>query len=134
MNSEKMRVEQKTATKNSIVRLFFVVLLIALQFVWIYYLITFLESHVPWLSTVITSGALVLALTISARHMNASYRMFWIIMVLVFPVLGIPFYAIMGRKNSTRRMRREFEAIDHELFRKLKQSRKTLETLEKGVK
>ena len=131
MNSEKMRVEQKTATKNSIVRLLFVVLLIALQFVWIYYLITFLESHVPWLSTVITSGALVLALTISARHMNASYRMFWIIMVLVFPVLGIPFYAIMGRKNSTKRMRVRFEKVDHMLFSRLQQQQEVMERLEK---
>lgn len=131
MNSEKMRVEQKTATKNSIVRLFFVVLLIALQFVWIYYLITFLESHVPWLSTVITSGALVLALTISARHMNASYRMFWIIMVLVFPVLGIPFYAIMGRKNSTKRMRVRFDKVDHMLFSRLQQQQEVMERLEK---
>lgn len=129
--SEKMRVEQKSWTKTSIVRVFFFVILIVMQFAWIFTMITSLEARLPWLSTTITFGAMILTLTIFARHMNASYRMFWMMVVMAFPMAGIVFYAIMGRKNSTRRMRREFEEIDHELFRKLKQSRKTLETLEK---
>ena len=121
LNKTTMRVEQKTATKNSIVRLVFVLILIALQFTWIYFLITSLESRIPWLSTVITFGAFILALTISARHLNASYRIFWVIMVLSFPVLGIPFYAVMGRKNSTRRMRMRLDRVDGILFRHLTQ-------------
>ena len=129
LNKTTMRVEQKTATKNSIVRLVFVLILIALQFTWIYFLITSLESRIPWLSTVITFGAFILALTISARHLNASYRIFWVIMVLSFPVLGIPFYAVMGRKNSTRRMRMRLDRVDGILFRHLTQQEEVLKRL-----
>ncbi|MCC6094520.1 MAG: cardiolipin synthase [Eubacterium sp.] len=128
--SEKMRVEQKSWTKSSIIRLFFFVILIVVQFWWIIFLITNLESKMPWLSTVITFGAMLLAFTIAARHLNSAYRMFWIMIVLSFPIVGIVLYVAMGRKNSTRRMRKEFENIDHILFRKMQQDPDTQKALE----
>lgn len=129
--SDKMRVEQKSWTKTSIVRVFFFVILIAIQFMWIFEMITYLEARVTWLSTVISFGAMILTLTIFSRHINASYRMFWMMIVMAFPMVGIVFYAVMGRKNSTRRMRREFEEIDHILFRRMQQDPDTEEALEK---
>ena len=84
--SEKMRVEQKSWTKTSIVRVFFFVILIVIQFAWIFTMITSLEARLPWLSTTITFGAMILTLTIFARHMNASYRMFWMMVVMALPM------------------------------------------------
>lgn len=43
--SDKMRVEQKSWTKTSIVRVFFFVILIAIQFMWIFEMITYLEDR-----------------------------------------------------------------------------------------
>ena len=46
--SDNMRVEQKSWTKTSIVRVFFFVILIAIQFMWIFEMITYLEARVTW--------------------------------------------------------------------------------------
>ncbi len=115
------RVEKKSEIKNSIVRAVFVVLLVVMQFWWIYFLVSYLEGTVTWFSTAMDFITLFLVLTIFSRHLNSNYRMFWMIVVSIFPVLGIPFYALMGRQNSTKRMRERFEAIDAVLFPYLQQ-------------
>ncbi len=127
------RVEKKTEVKNSIVRAVVVVALVVLQFWWLWFLITRLEQNIPWFSTAISYVTLILLITIYTRHMNASYRMFWMIIVAGFPILGIPFYILMGRQNSTKRMRDKFAEIDEVLFTYVKDEKDELDELERDL-
>lgn len=124
-----IRLEGKSNVKNSTTRVAFTVLLVALQFWWIYLFITQIEGNLPWLSTAISFASLILVLTVHARHLNSSYRMFWMIVIMAFPVLGIPFYALMGRHNSTKRMRRRCADLDRELAEKVTQDPEVVRSL-----
>ncbi len=106
------RVEQKTAAVNSIGRILGAVVLIVLQIVWIYNLIVNIEGDYPWVSTAVSIAAVLAAFAVYNRHLNSSYKIFWMVVIAAFPVLGVLLYILMGRKNSTRGMRRRYQRIE----------------------
>lgn len=115
-NQSMKRVEQKSYAVNSVGRLLFVLVLIILQIAWIYNLIVNIESDYPWVSTAVSLIALLTAFAIYNRHINSSFKMFWMIVIASLPILGILLYALMGRKNSTKAMR----IRDQNIIRRLK--------------
>lgn len=119
------RVEQKSYQINSIGRLIFVVVLIVLQITWIYNLIKNIEGRYPWVSTLVSLSALIVAFCIYNRHLNSSFKMFWMIVIAGLPVLGILLYVLMGRKNSTKGMRRRYQRIVSALEKRQVQDRYT---------
>ena len=111
----KMRTEQKTNIRNSIGRLFLVAVSVIVQIFWIVQLFFNLNSYSPYISFVTSVVGLAVCLMIYGRRTNSAIKLPWIMLILIWPVVGLCLYALMGRKNTTKRMRERFEQIDASL-------------------
>lgn len=110
-----MTAEQKTSVQNSIGRLVFVGLCILLEVLWIVLLCIRLNEFSAILSVFTRLAALVIVLRLYGKHINAAFKMPWMLLLLAFPVLGVCLYLLLGRSGTTRRMARRFEEVDRAL-------------------
>ncbi len=117
-----MRVEQKGNVKNSVGRLMFVLLAFMVQVGWIGIMFVWFSSYSVWITLCSSILAFFVVLGIYNGDSNAAFKMPWIILILVFPVLGVCIYLMLGHKNATAKTRAHFEEIHHNLGRYLKQN------------
>lgn len=106
-----MRVESKSAVKNSVVRLVAVVVAGVLQVWFLVWMIMYFESGHPWMSTVISWITFAVTLSVFCRNINSAMKIPWIIAIAAFPILGVLLYVLMGR-GLNRGIREHFAAID----------------------
>ncbi|MDO4333270.1 MAG: cardiolipin synthase [Eubacteriales bacterium] len=116
-----MRTEEKTSVKNSIGRLAFVAVSVLLQMAWILFLLIKLNAYSTWISLLTSILALIVVLKLYGERTNAAFKMPWIMVILVFPVMGVCLYLLVGHSKVTRGMQKRFERIDAELADKLVQ-------------
>ena len=126
-----MRTEEKSAVKNSIGRAAFVAFSVLIQVVWLLFIIKRFNEYDTWISMFTRFIAIVVVLKLYGKHMNAAIKMPWIILILIWPIMGVSLYFLIGRSDITKGMRRHFERIDKELDGKIWQDAKTFERLEK---
>lgn len=126
----KMRTEAKSNVKNSIGRLVFVLLSVLIQVGWIVFLVMKLNEYYSGISIITSILALVVVLRIYGMEMNSAFKMPWIILILLFPVMGLCIYFVFGHPNVTRKMRHRFEQIDSELESKLSQDSSIIKEIE----
>lgn len=125
-----MRTEEKTNVKNSVGRLIFVAIALVSQVAWLYVLAAKLNAWSTAIGAATSLLAAVLVLRIYGKHQNAAFKMPWIILILVFPLLGVFLYALFGHKDVTKRMRRRFEEIDPKLLGEIGQEPSVMAQLE----
>ena len=77
-----------------------------LQIFWFMNLGLHIFQYNMQLNTILTVASWVLALHVYGRHMNAAYRFSWIILILLFPVLGMSMYLFFGSNLSHLWMRK----------------------------
>ena len=129
-----MRTEQKTNVKNSVGRLFFVLLAILSQVIWIVLLAIRLNEYSTVISLITSILALVLVLRLYGRHTTSAMKMPWIMLVLTFPLLGVILYITMGNSMLVSGRRRQFEKIDSRLFPLLEQDEAILQRMREDDK
>ncbi len=127
---DKMRAEEKANVKNSVGRLAFAALCILIQLVWLVFSVARLNAYSTALSFLSGVIALVVALHIYGMHQNAAFKMPWIILLLLSPVLGLCLYGLFGRKGIVAHKRRRFEQIDEQLFCHISQNNEVMQHLE----
>ena len=125
-----MRAESKGNVKNSVGRLIFAGLAFCLQTGWIVLLFLRLNAYSATLSLISSFLAFLLALWIYGKPSNAAFKMPWIMLILVFPVLGICIYGLFGHKEATKKIRVKFNRIHSELMECLRQKPEVMEALE----
>lgn len=111
-----MNTEQVTAVKNSIGRLVFVALSILVQIAWLILLVVRLNKYSMALSLLSSIIALIVVLRIYGMHTNSAFKMPWIMLILVSPVLGVCLYLLLGRSGLSKRMKNRFAQIDQRLL------------------
>lgn len=126
-----MRIEQKSHVKNSIGRLAFAAISVLLQIVWFLILAFRLNTYSARISIVVSIVAVVVVILMYRRDTNSSFKISWTIGILAFPVLGLAIYFLLGRPDTTKGMRKRFQAIDSIVYEKLKQSEQVFSELEK---
>ena len=84
-----MRAETKGAVKNSVSRLIFAALSVLVQVLWILYLLVRLNAYSTWISLGTSVLSFILVLHIYGREMNAGMKMPWIMLILLFPIMGV---------------------------------------------
>lgn len=89
-----MSKQEHKHTGNSIIRLVFVVLSVLFQVGWLLLLVERLNQYSTWISlfTSILSAAIVLKLY--SKNTNNSMKLPWIMIILVFPVMGLSMYLL----------------------------------------
>ncbi|MBQ2905617.1 MAG: PLDc_N domain-containing protein, partial [Peptococcaceae bacterium] len=92
--------ETKEKIENSALRAFMVFLSLMLQIGWFIWLGVYLRRYYFVLNSIVMIISWVLALHVYSRHMNSAYKLSWIVLILVLPVLGISMYAMFGSQLS----------------------------------
>ena len=91
---------------NSILRIVFVGISVLAQAAWIIFQILELNQYSAYISLASSLLAAVLVLKLYSSHTNAAMKMPWIMLMLVFPVMGLALYLLIvvcGDLGSTRK-------------------------------
>ena len=92
--------EVKERIKNDFSRAFLVALSVLLQISWFIWMGLHVSKYNAALNGILVIIAWVLALHVYSRYMNSAYKFSWIILLLMFPVLGISMYLFFGSQLS----------------------------------
>lgn len=125
-----MGAEERENVKNSIGRLIFAGLCILLQLTWFLVIMLRLNEYSSVISFISSAITVAVVLRIYVKHENAAFKMPWIILLLVFPVMGLCFYFLFGHKNVVVSKRKLFERLDSQLLPLIPQEEKVLKKLE----
>jgi len=117
--------------KNGMRSLVFVGISVLLQITWVVLMFIRLNEKSTLISLCMSITALIVVLALNGKHTNAAVKMPWTVLILSFPILGLPLYLMLGRSGSTRGMRKRFEDIDGKLLKKIPQDEEVFKTLEK---
>lgn len=82
--------------------------LILLQAAWLLVWFTRLAHAAPWVSTLFGVLSILIILYIVRKDDNPAYKIVWIILIFVVPLLGGLLYVMFGNKRPARRMREKF--------------------------
>ncbi|MGN0342296.1 MAG: cardiolipin synthase [Roseburia sp.] len=107
--------ESKQQIKNSVGRAVVVALSVLLQVIWIVALALKLTEYYAAISTIASLLALLVALRIYGEQINSAYKLSWIILILVFPVLGLCLFLIFGNESSIVFIKKYFESKQFDL-------------------
>ncbi len=105
--------EQKERIENSVVRAFMVFLSLMLQIGWFVWLGVYLRQYYIVINGVAVAISCILALHVYSRHMNSAYKLSWIVLLLMMPVLGISMYAMFGSQASHVWVRRYMDNLEN---------------------
>lgn len=108
--------EGKAKTRNGIMRMSFCAICIILEALFIAGLLTGLNRYSTIIDIVTRLLAAVLVLLLYASDRTSYMKMPWIILILIFPVMGVSMYLFIGLNGGTRRMRERYEKLDTELL------------------
>ena len=80
---------------NSILRCVFVALSLLFQVGWLLLLILKLNEYSGWISLITSVLALLLVLRLYSKHTTSAMKTPWIMLILVFPVMGLSLYLMI---------------------------------------
>ena len=125
--------EGKAKTKNGVKRLCFSIVCILLEVIFIIVMVTRLNEYaeVVNLFTRIFSGILVLGLYASDK--TSSMKMPWVILILIFPVMGVGLYLLIGLNGGTHKMRERYAEIDKILLPMLPDNQESLNRIKEKI-
>lgn len=128
---EQMGSEKKEHVKNSIGRIAFTALCVLIQIGWLVLWVIRLNEYSATISIITSILAFSLALRIYGKHENAAFKMPWIILLLIFPIMGLCLYGLFGHTDLIgKSMQRRFERLDNELFPLISQKGAVLQEIE----
>ena len=102
----------KKIVKVLISRLFITVLLILLQFGYLFYLLLEVGKMSTYINLILNILAFIVALFVVNRRMNPAYRLAWVFIILMFPLLGLLLYVVFGRPELTRKAREKMNRVN----------------------
>ena len=119
----------KKIVKVLISRLFITVLLILLQFGYLFYLLLEVGKMSTYINLILNILAFIVALFVVNRRMNPAYRLAWVFIILMFPLLGLLLYVVFGRPELTRKAREKMNRVNEEVEPLLTEDRACRERL-----
>ena len=103
--------EGRAKTKNGVKRLCFSAVCILLEAAFIIAMITKLNQYAEIINLMTRLLAGVLVLKLYASDQTSSMKMPWVILILVFPILGVGLYLLIGLNGGTRKMRERYDQM-----------------------
>ena len=86
-------------------RLTITVALILVQLGWFAVLLFKLADYASWISVLFTVLAALMALFVIWRDVNPAYKMGWILLICLMPILGAAMYAFFGNKRPAKSLK-----------------------------
>ena len=100
--------EGRAKTKNGVKRLCFSAVCILLEAAFIIVMITKLNQYAEIINLMTRLLAGVLVLKLYASDQTSSMKMPWVILILVFPIMGVGLYLLIGLNGGTLKMRERY--------------------------
>ena len=101
---------KKKKFKNILVNRIAIILpAIIFQGAWIYVLMKWLSPVSAILENILMGLSVVFAVYLNSKRDEPSYKILWLLIILVFPVMGAALYLIFGNKSSGRIIKRSLE-------------------------
>lgn len=100
-----------------------------LQILWIVSSVMSLSAYSAWIDLGFRLLSFLAVLYIICKDDNPSYKIVWIILILVFPILGGLMYLFAGNKKPSKKMHRKIEAAHERLIKSLADDRGILEKM-----
>ncbi|MGM9646968.1 MAG: cardiolipin synthase [Eubacteriales bacterium] len=95
---------------NSILsRIVLVVLSLILQALWLLVLILGVSQFIHYANILLQIFSLLMVFYIAQKDTKTSFKLAWVVPILLFPLLGGLIYLFFGTKSPTRRMRKKME-------------------------
>lgn len=107
--------EKRQQIPNSIGRAAFVALSVLLQVGWILGFSLYLTRYYAVIQLASSLLALLVVFTVYGRNMNSAFRLSWIILILLFPVLGTCLYLLFGQSVAVWPLRHRLRGADRAL-------------------
>lgn len=107
--------EKRQQIPNSIGRAAFVALSVLLQVGWILGFALYLTRYYAVIQLASSLLALLVVFTVYGRNMNSAFRLSWIILILLFPVLGTCLYLLFGQSVAVWPLRHRLRGADRAL-------------------
>ncbi|MGF6375973.1 cardiolipin synthase [Clostridiales Family XIII bacterium PM5-7] len=93
-------------------RLTITLLLILVQLGWFALLLIRLSEYASWISMAFTIGGIIMALFVIWRDDNPAYKIGWILLICIFPVLGASMYVFFGNKRPAKFLMMKIDPVD----------------------
>ena len=97
------------------------VTLILVQFIWFGLVILALGEYAEWITIAFKILAAIMALFVIYRDLNPAYKMGWIVMICLAPILGSVGYMLFGNKRPSAGLRNRLDPIEKKHRNDLKQ-------------
>lgn len=88
--------------KNIITRIVVIVPALVIQALWYLLIMRFLSNYATLLSAIISALSFLFTIYIISKRDESSYKILWLMIMLLFPLLGAVLYMFMGNKNTGR--------------------------------
>ena len=122
--------DRNKTTGNSFGRALFAAIALGLQIYWIVALATYASDYSRYISIAVDVLIFFLVVFIhGGRHTSAS-KYLWMVLIMLFPLLGPCLYLLIGQPWATRSMKRRFDNISKDLSERLPQDEKLLSRIE----
>ncbi len=125
--------EGRAITKNGVKRLCFSVLCILLEAAFIVVLFTKLNQYAEIVNLITRLLAGVLVLSLYSSEKTSSMKTPWIILILIFPIMGVGLYLLIGLNGGTRKMRKRYEDIDRVLLPLLPENHECMKSIREKI-
>ena len=102
--------EKRESIPNSVSRMLIAGIGVLLQVVWLCWLAMKLNNYSTAIQLCTSVLAFLITLRIYGLHINAAYKISWIILILTFPVFGLTIYFLFGRTGAVSSIRKRFDA------------------------
>ena len=88
--------------KKVISRIVAIVPALVIQALWYLLIIKFLSNYATLLTTIVSALSFLFTIYIITKRDEGSYKLLWLMIMLLFPLLGAVLYMFMGNKNTGR--------------------------------
>lgn len=119
--------EGRKKTRNGVKRLCFSALCILLEIIFIVLMFTWLNDYAEILNLVTRILGIIIVLCLYASDKTSTMKMPWIILILVFPIMGVGLYLLIGLNGGTHKMKRRYQEIDRKLLPLLPENKDCME-------
>ena len=125
--------EGRAKTKNGVTRLVFSVVCILLEVIFILLLFTGLNRYAEAINLCTRVLGLIVILNMYASPVTSTIKMPWIFLIMVFPIMGLTLYLMVGLNGGTSKMRKRYKNIDEQLLPLLPTNHEIQENLQQMI-
>ena len=105
-------VEGRAKTKNGVTRLVFSVICILLEVIFIILMFTKLNRYAEAVNLLTRVVGVIVILNMYASPVTSTIKVPWILLILMFPIMGLGLYLLVGLNGHTYKMRQRYDAVD----------------------